>query len=140
MDKTTTERPWWAPDAQGFLACAIVALCGAALFIRMFSPSQVDDKILDMMITILFSTCLVMVYNFKFGSSQSSQSKDEARDKVTEKLMATALPTNGTGSGAAVTAAAEKAAPPAAAVAAPPAVDAELDKRGITDPHEPPKP
>lgn len=85
MDRT--ERPWWAPDAQGFLAAAIVVICGTALFVRMFRTSTVDDKMLDTMITIFFSTCLVTVYQFSFGSSRGSQTKDEKQDKILDKLV-----------------------------------------------------
>ena len=84
------ERPWWAPDAQGFLAGGIVLICGIALFVRMASTSTVDDKMLDTMITILFSTCLVTVYNYSFGSSRGSAAKDETQAKVAEKLAETA--------------------------------------------------
>jgi hypothetical protein len=139
----TPQKPWWAPDAQGFLAGGIVLICGLALFVRMFSTSTVDDKMLDTMITILFSTCLVTVYNFSFGSSRGQEARDDTQNKIVEKLT---TPPNGNGS-AAVAAAAEAAAPAAAAVAAPaaaavaapPAVDAELDRRGITDPTTEPK-
>lgn len=85
-------RPWWAPDAQGFLAGGIVSICGLALFIRMASTSTVDDKMLDTMITILFSTCLVTVYNYSFGSSRGSTAKDDTTNKIVEKLTSTAPP------------------------------------------------
>jgi hypothetical protein len=59
----------------------------------MFSTSTVDDKMLDTMITILFSTCLVTVYNYSFGSSRGSQAKDDTQNKIVEKLTG---PPNGT--------------------------------------------
>ncbi len=123
-------KPWWAPDAQGFLAGAIVAICGVALFIRMFRTSNVDDKMLDTMITILFSTCLVTVYQYTFGSSRGSAAKDEVQNKMVTALTGTG-PGNGTvtpavaaAAAAAAPAAAAMAAPPAAEVAAPPAAEA----------------
>lgn len=85
-------RPWWAPDAQGFLAMAIVLICGTALFVRMFHPSGTEDKMLDTMITILFSTCLVTVYQFSFGSSRGSAIKDEAQSRVVQQLAAVVPP------------------------------------------------
>ena len=88
-------KPWWAPDAQGFLAGAIVMVCGTALFARMASTSNVDDKMLDTMITILFSTCLVTVYNYTFGSSRGSAAKDDTTNKIVEKLTSTAPPSGG---------------------------------------------
>lgn len=71
------EKPYWWPDAQGFVAGAVIFIIGAALFYRMINPSTVEDKVLDMMLTILFGTAFVAIINFLFGSSRSSQSKDE---------------------------------------------------------------
>lgn len=76
------EKPYWMPDAQGFLAGAIVFITGAALFIRMFHASATEDKMLDTMITIMFSTCLVTVYQYTFGSSRGSSAKDETLNKI----------------------------------------------------------
>jgi hypothetical protein len=90
------QKPWWAPDAQGFLAAAIVVICGLALFARMASTSTTDDKMLDTMITILFSTCLVTVYNYTFGSSRGSASKDDTTNKIVEKLTSGQLPSSTT--------------------------------------------
>lgn len=84
----TTERPWWAPDAQGAVIAAVTVYVGVALFWRMTHPSDVNDKLLDMMLTILFGTAFVGIINFLVGSSRSSQAKDDSRDKVVEKLMA----------------------------------------------------
>lgn len=110
---TDPVKPWWAPDAQGFLAASIVAICGVVVLMRMHTPSTTDDKVLDMMITILFSTCLVTVYNYSFGSSRGSQAKDESQTKMVEKLT-TAPEISAPLMAAAVTAAAEKAAAEAA--------------------------
>lgn len=86
-------KPYWMPDAQGFLAASIVFICGIALFVRMFHTNTSEDKMLDTMITILFSTCLVTVYQYTFGSSRGSQNKDDTQNKVIEKL--TSAPPNG---------------------------------------------
>lgn len=84
-----TEKPWWAPDAQGFLAAAIVFMTFSALIIRMFHSTVMEDKMLDTMITILFSTCLVTVYNYSFGSSRGSSENRESQNRVIEKLSTT---------------------------------------------------
>lgn len=124
-------RPWWAPDAKGALAFAIVAICSVTVMIRMFHPSQQDDKVLDMMITILFSTCLVTIINFNFGSSSGSQAKDESQTKMVEKLTTAPLAdpkaiaaAAAVAAVAAAPAAASRAAQPAADIAAPPAAEA----------------
>lgn len=80
----TPQRPFWIPDMQSIAACAIILICAAALFVRMFHPSGIEDKMLDTMITILFSTCLVGVFQYLFGSSRGSDKKDDT--------IATALP------------------------------------------------
>lgn len=80
-------KPWWVPDTAAFLAMAIVFICGIALFYRMSRPSVIDDKMLETMLTILFSTCLVAVYNYSYGSSRGSTAKDEAQTKMVEKLV-----------------------------------------------------
>lgn len=95
-----TPRPWWAPDAQSFALVAILVIAAGALFTRMYHPSNVDDKILDMMITITFSTCLVTVFQYLFGSSRGSAAKDEMQSRIVEKAAGTGpggpiVPTNG---------------------------------------------
>lgn len=75
------QKPYYWPDAQGFLAGAIVVMCFTALMIRMFHTTP-EDKMLDTMITILFSTCLVTVYQYTFGSSRGSQNKDDTINKI----------------------------------------------------------
>ena len=81
-------KPWWVPDTAAFLAISIVVICGIALFYRMSRPSVIDDKMLETMLTILFSTCLVAVYNYSYGSSRGSQAKDDTQNKIVEKLTA----------------------------------------------------
>jgi hypothetical protein len=90
-DKTTAEswwkeKPWWAPDAQGFVIGAVVFMVGVALFYRMTHPAEINDKLLDMMLTILFGTAFVAIINYLVGSSRGSQAKDETQNKIMEKL------------------------------------------------------
>lgn len=80
--QASSPKPWWVPDLQATVAVAIVLLCGAALFWRMTHPSNVDDKQLDTMLTIMFSTALVAIVNFLFGSSRMSQSQSEALSTI----------------------------------------------------------
>ena len=83
-----SERPFWWPDAQGFVIIGVLLLCGVTLLTRMYHPGPPDDKLLDTMITILFSTCLVSIINYLFGSNRDSKDKNE-----TIKALATAQPT-----------------------------------------------
>lgn len=80
------DKPWWAPDAQGFVIGAIVIYVGIALFYRMTHPAEINDKLLDMMLTILFGTAFVGIVNYLIGSSRGSQAKDETQNKIVEKL------------------------------------------------------
>lgn len=82
-------KPWWLPhiDTAAFLAISIVIICAIALFYRMSRPSVIDDKMLETMLTILFSTCLVSVYNYSYGSSRGSAAKDEVQNKMVEKML-----------------------------------------------------
>lgn len=131
------KKPFWMPDAQGFVMGAILFISAICVFYRMTHPSPADDKLLDMMLTIIFSSCLVAIVNFLFGSSRGSAAKEDTQSKIIERLTPPMIG----GSSAAIVAAAEaaapaaaaQAAPPAAAEAAPPAVDAELDRRGVPD-------
>lgn len=85
-------RPFWWPDAKGFLMMAIVAICYRTVSYRMSNPTPTEDKVLDMMITILFSTCLVIVYNYAFGSSSGKEAQDNTISKMAEKPVAVVAP------------------------------------------------
>lgn len=76
------KAPFWWPDAQGFTIFAVLFIAGAALFYRMTHPSDVNDKMLETMLTILFSTALVAIINFLFGSSRGSAAKDDTLNKI----------------------------------------------------------
>lgn len=80
----SNSRPWWAPDLQTTVALAIVVIVGTSLFYRMTHPSAVEDKQLDTMLTIVFSTAFVALVNFLFGSSRSSQTKDDTLGRLAE--------------------------------------------------------
>jgi len=74
--------PFWWPDARGFVAAGVMFMAGTVLFYRMMNPSNTDDKVLDMMLTILFGTAFVAIINFLFGSSRGSDMKDETIGKI----------------------------------------------------------
>lgn len=78
-------KPFWWPDAQGFTIASIILICAVVLFYRMTHPSAVDDKVLDMMLTIMFGTALVGIVNYLFGSSRGSASKDEALVRLADQ-------------------------------------------------------
>jgi hypothetical protein len=92
-EQNVEQRPWWAPDAQGFVIGAVVIYVGVTLFYRMTHPVEINDKLLDMMLTILFGTAFVGIVNYLVGSSRGSQAKDETQNKVIDKL--TSPPPNG---------------------------------------------
>lgn len=83
------ERPFWYPDAQGFVMGAVILYVGVALAYRMTHPVEVNDKLLDMMLTILYGTAFVGICNYVFGSSRGSDSKTDTQNKIVEKLTST---------------------------------------------------
>jgi hypothetical protein len=129
----------WMSDVQRVLALVLVGTFAITLLILTMrlvvwgdAPTLVD--LLKTLISALINV-VMLVLGYFYGSSKGSDSKTDTQNKIMENLT---TPPNGNGS-AAVVAAAEAAAPAAAAVAAPPAVDAELDRRGITEPTTEPK-
>lgn len=80
--KPRSPAPFWWPDAQGFTIGAIIIICAACLFYRMTHASTTDDKVLDMMLTIMFGTALVAIINYLFGSSRSSAAKDDTLNRI----------------------------------------------------------
>ena len=133
---------WWK-TSKGFLA--VYALSGGfvLIVIRMFLPllhpggALPDDRILDIMTTVLFTTCIGSAFMYFYGSSSGKAAQETAAARVVDKLM-DKPPTDATSPGmiaaataaavaaapAAAAAAARVAAPPAAEVAAPPAAEA----------------
>lgn len=77
-----TPKPFWWPDAQGFTIASVILICAVCVFYRMMHPSPADDKLLDMMLTILFSSCLVAIVGYQFGSSRGSANKDDTINKI----------------------------------------------------------
>jgi hypothetical protein len=85
-------RPFWWPDAQGFVIAAIVVYVGVSLNYRMRYPSDVNDKLLDMMLTILFGTAFVGIVNYLVGSSRGSAAKDDVLNKLAATPVAPVAP------------------------------------------------
>ena len=80
-----SEKPWYWPDTQGFLAVAIISLIAAIVLIMMFHPPQLTDStqgVLMTMIGVLTAT-LKEVYSYYFSSSSSSRTKDETIKTLT---------------------------------------------------------
>lgn len=80
-------KPFWFPDAQGFAIGAIILIAASALFMRMLRTTNIEDKMLDTMITIVFSTCLVATFQYLFGSSRGSSAKDDTQNRLVDKLL-----------------------------------------------------
>ena len=116
------DRPWWAPNIKGFLGIYILTVCFIIIIMRMVMPlfyfenKIPDDKILDIMTGVLFTTCLAGVFAYFYGSSARTATQEAAQAQIVTKAME--APTQ------AATLAAAAIAPIAAAVAAPPAAEA----------------
>lgn len=87
-----SEKPWFWPDTQGFLAITIVALIGSIVYILLLHPVKIDDKIQGMLMAVIgvLVACLKDVYSFFFGSSKGSAAKDDTISKMSESAPKTA--------------------------------------------------
>lgn len=112
----------------GRVLVSLIVVCGFLavtwMFITEKTAGGTPGETLTLLVGALASN-FTSVVSYWIGSSSGSTAKDEQISKTAEKLAEKALPP--------VTAieAAQAVAPAAAAVAAPPAVDAELDRRGV---------
>lgn len=77
-------RPYWMPDTKGFLAIAIVALFGGAMFLLMFKQSPADQTVFAVLTTLLgvLASQLKEISGYYFGSSASSSQKDDTISKM----------------------------------------------------------
>ena len=92
-----SNKPFWMPDTQGFLAIAIIGVIAALAFILVGSTIKFDDKVAGAFMTLLgvLTACLKDVYSFFFGSSKGSDKKDETQNAIVEKLTSSAPPATG---------------------------------------------
>lgn len=74
-----TQKPWFWPDTQGFLAIAIITVMAAVIFIMLFHTIQMDDRTQGVLMVILgvLTGALKDVYAFYFNSTSTSKQKDE---------------------------------------------------------------
>lgn len=75
-----SDKPFWMPDTQGFLAIAILTLVGTVVLLLLLHPVTLDDKVaavLNVALGVLLGN-LKDVYSFFFGSSKGSEKKDDA--------------------------------------------------------------
>ncbi len=90
------KRPWWLPDTKGFIAIFIVGAFVTAVFVWMlFPPTKVDQAALTVINMLLGALVAKFgtVVDFNFGSSQGSKDKDDAQNKMVEKMV---IPPNST--------------------------------------------
>src|ERR1051325_7092944 len=78
------QKPYWLPDTQGFLACAILSVVILILLLKDYA--NLNEKVYGALLTLLgvVAACFKDVYSFFFGSSKGSEKKDDA-------IMASAL-------------------------------------------------
>lgn len=84
-----TNKPWFWPDTQGFLAIAIITVMSSVIFVMLFHSTTMDDRTQGVLMTILgvLVGALKDVYGFYFNSSSSSKLKDD-----TIKELAVSIP------------------------------------------------
>ena len=83
-----TNKPWFWPDTQGFLAIAIITVMAAVIFVMLFHPTTMDDRSQGVLMTILgvLVGALKDVYGFYFNSNSSSKSKDATIQALSSTL------------------------------------------------------
>ncbi len=86
-------RPWWAPNIKGLLGLYILTICFIIIIMRMVMPlfyienKIPDDKILDIMTGVLFTTCLAGVFAYFYGSSARTATQEAAQAQLVTKAM-----------------------------------------------------
>lgn len=79
-------RPFWFPDLQTTIACTLLFLFGAALYMLLFKPMPMTEAagtLLTAMVGMLVAKIGTMV-DFYFGSSTTSKQKDDTIQKLVE--------------------------------------------------------
>lgn len=74
-------RPFWFPDIKAFLAIVITMAMIAFVFVLVFNPTTMDDKMLTMAaggLVVNFAT----IMGFYFGSSTGSKDKDDTIGRI----------------------------------------------------------
>jgi hypothetical protein len=112
----------------GRVLVSLLVVCGFLIVTYMFITEKAAGGTPGETLTLLvgaLASNFTSVVSYWIGSSSGSTAKDEQMSKTAEKLAEKVTPA------AVAIEAAQAVAPAAAAVAAPPAVDAELDRRGV---------
>lgn len=89
-----TEKPWWFPTVQGFLAGSIVVMMFTAIVLLVLlakSGTMADATVFAVITTLLgvLASSFKDVYGYSFGSSASSKDKD---DTISSMVMKQPLP------------------------------------------------
>lgn len=89
----SSNKPFWLPDTQGFLAMAIILLIAVVVLILILHPPAIDERTSGVLMTIIgvLIACLKDVYAFFFGSSKGSEKKDDAL--ISGSISSTSSPT-----------------------------------------------
>jgi len=85
-------RPFWFPDATGFVMIAVVSLVAFSTVYRLRYPTDVLDRQLDTMLTILYGTAFVGMINYLWGSSKDASAKDSTISKIAMEPVAPIAP------------------------------------------------
>lgn len=87
-----SNKPWFWPDTQGFLAVAIITIMSAIVMILLLKTVQMTDTVQGVLLTIIgvLAKTLTDVYAYYFNSSVSSRNKDETIKAMAETASVTA--------------------------------------------------
>ena len=86
-----SNKPWYVPDTQGFLAVAIIVIISVIILILLLHPLQITDTVNGVLMTLIgvLAAELKDVYAFYFNSTSSSKAKDETLKAVVQALPST---------------------------------------------------
>ncbi len=91
-------RPFWMPDIPTMIVSSLLVIFGFVIAMLMLAPMPMTESagtLVTAMIGMLTAS-ISMIVSFYFGSSKSSQAKDETTRLQAETLASAAKTTNGT--------------------------------------------
>lgn len=77
-----SSKPWWVPDIQSFIAAFLVVSVVAMTFALLIAPPSPDNTLLNTVIGGLMTVGFASVISFYYGSSKSSDKKDDVVSSI----------------------------------------------------------
>lgn len=100
-----SKRPLWMPDTPSFIVVSLFAIFFIVLLTLMYRPPTVNESIMTLLTALIGMLAQKMntVIDFHFGSSRGSKDKDDAQNKMVDRVLSVPLVPPPAGPGAPVT-------------------------------------